>query len=255
MDPSYRKLILREFVLECNKCGREICQSSDQNYCQYCGSYIGSQCPPIQENSTPKIEQLESIPWENNESTGFFPSLIQTSRLILLNPSSFFKRMPISGGINQPMWYALVMETLGAVLGYIWSIVFGNASTLSVGNIGKLVVLALSIPFLIFVSLVIWAGLTHISVKLLSSSKSDFESTLRIICYSSASEVFSLIPVMGGVINAIYKMYLVGFGLKEIHNLTTGKAVLAIILPIFVCCSLPILGAAFFILMVFEKAF
>ena len=47
----------------------------------------------------------------------------------------------------------------------------------------------------------------------------------------------SMIPICGGFIAAVWNIVLECVGLGRAHEIDTGKAVLAVLLPIIVCCG------------------
>jgi hypothetical protein len=50
-----------------------------------------------------------------------------------------------------------------------------------------------------------------------------------------------MIPMCGGLITAVYQVVLDCIGLSRAHRTTTGKALMAIFLPLIVCCGVFIL--------------
>jgi len=50
--------------------------------------------------------------------------------------------------------------------------------------------------------------------------------------------VLQLIPVCGGVIAAVWGIVVNCIGLARAHETDTGRAVLAVFLPIILCCGL-----------------
>jgi hypothetical protein len=48
--------------------------------------------------------------------------------------------------------------------------------------------------------------------------------------------LFCLVPVCGGLVTLIYLIVLATIGLARAHQTTTGKAVMAVLAPIILCC-------------------
>ena len=66
--------------------------------------------------------------------------------------------------------------------------------------------------------------------------KYDYEATLRIIAYSEGPSFFAIVPFIGGLIATIWKLVLAIIGLREVHNLSTGQAILTVFMPLILSC-------------------
>jgi len=78
-------------------------------------------------------------------------------------------------------------------------------------------------------------------------NRKGFEATFRAISYSYCAQLFSIIPLIGSFIGGIYFFVLAIIGVREGHNISTGKAVLAVLLPLIIFVGLVILITVFFI--------
>jgi hypothetical protein len=74
---------------------------------------------------------------------------------------------------------------------------------------------------------------------MLGGANRPFEATFHVVCYScGAAYLFSIIPFCGGYITPIYSIVLESIGCSRVHQIGIGKAVLAVLLPMIVCCGL-----------------
>ena len=78
---------------------------------------------------------------------------------------------------------------------------------------------------------------------IVGGNKKGFEPTFRVISYSWSGNIFGIIPVIGSTIGSIYTLILTIIGVREGHSISTGKAVLAVLLPVIVGVGLAILAA------------
>ncbi len=126
---------------------------------------------------------------------------------------------------------------------FTWSIALGNTliSTLALSS-HSVILIGLLIPLIVFIGIIVWAAILHVSLLIINAAKHDFEGTLRAVCYSTGSEIFSTVPILGGIIQFFWKLYLTIVGLREIHEITTGKAIAGIVLPFFVCGAIPLIA-------------
>lgn len=102
----------------------------------------------------------------------------------------------------------------------------------------------LLIPVLVIVGMFIVSGIFHLCLKILGGAKKSFETTFHVVCFSSGStSLLSMFPFCGGMIAAVWNLVLECIGLARAHEIDTGKAVLAVLLPVVVCCGGAILNA------------
>ena len=193
------------------------------------------------------------LPWERREQLGIFPAFFETVKLVLLNPTVAFANMRKEGGLGEPLLYALIGGSAGFIVGVIWNVLFGsiggwNERNPIVGMIGAgfgIVVCIVLAPLLIALCVFIGAAILHLCLMLLGGANRPFETTFRVVSYAVGStNLLAIIPFCGGAMAAIWNIVLECIGLTKAHDTTTGKAVLAVFLPLIVCC-----GGGFLLLM------
>jgi hypothetical protein len=193
-------------------------------------------------------DEGEYCPWEDMEGLGFFQAFLTTLKEVLFSPTQFYRRMPTSQGVTNPLIFALIVGVLGGVLGLAWQQVFG----LRVGQFSgiptsHLVWITIALPLIILVSLYIISTIVHLCLMVVGGNRRGFEATFRVIAYSWSTQIFALIPFLGGFITTIYALIIEVIGLRESHRIGTGRAALAIFLPLIVVAVLFVIGATFFL--------
>ena len=84
----------------------------------------------------------------------------------------------------------------------------------------------------------IWSGIVHLCLMMLGGAKKSFETTFRVICFScGATYLLSMIPGCGSMITLVWNIVTECIGFSRAHEIDTGKAVMAILLPCFLCCG------------------
>ena len=74
-------------------------------------------------------------------------------------------------------------------------------------------------------------------------AKQPFETTFRTYCYvQGAAYVFQVVPVCGALVGGIWALVCTCIGLSKAHDITIGRAVMAVLLPMIVCCGALILS-------------
>jgi hypothetical protein len=82
------------------------------------------------------------------------------------------------------------------------------------------------------------SGVLHLCLMIVGGARKPFETTFRVVCFSSGSTYpLSMIPICGGFIAAVWNIVLECIGLARAHEIDTGKAVMAVLLPVIVCCG------------------
>ena len=84
-----------------------------------------------------------------------------------------------------------------------------------------LIVLALGMPF-------VSAAILYFFLKSMRGTGGSYEATFRVVCYSSAVNLFAWIPIVG-ILFQLYEIYLSALGLSVVHRTTVGRALLAVI--------------------------
>ena len=82
------------------------------------------------------------------------------------------------------------------------------------------------------------SGIFHLCLMIVGGAKQPFETTFRVVCFAGGSaNPLLVIPICGGLIAGIWKIVLYCIGFARAHETDTGRAVLAVILPVIVCCG------------------
>ncbi len=242
--------------MHCPHCGYEV--NEGQLYCHVCGKRLAPQ--PAAEAAAGGRGRT---PWEDRGQRGFFGGLTATLRESLFAPGGFFRRMRVAGGLADPLLYAMITGVVGFMLFYVWQILFQDLfhgympqDMRGAGGVGALgsgfgiAVLAVFIPFLVIMSLFLWAGMLHLLLMMVRGANNGFEATFRAVAYSYGAYLLMAIPFCGGLIATVWNLIIVIIGLKEAHGTSGGKASFAVLFPLLLCC----VAAALFALLVLGVA-
>jgi hypothetical protein len=194
----------------------------------------------------------EGLPWERRQQLGFVKAWFDTVSLLITKPSAAFTMMRPEGGLGDPLIFGVIGGCAGTIVSILFQGVFralpGFASRNSafdlfgLGPWGFLLIYAALSPILIIIGLFIGSAILHLCLMLVGGANRSFETTFRVACFTAgAANLFSMIPICGGIITAVYNIVLECIGLSRAHQTTTGKALMAIFLPLIVCCGICIL--------------
>ncbi|MCK5376802.1 MAG: hypothetical protein KAJ97_06960, partial [Acidobacteria bacterium] len=79
-------------------------------------------------SSPPPPPAALPIPWEDPGRAGIFDRFVETVRLLATAPAEAFGRMPTSGGIGQPLFFAIVVGWIGIAVYSVWMLLLGGMS-------------------------------------------------------------------------------------------------------------------------------
>jgi hypothetical protein len=92
-------------------------------------------------------------------------------------------------------------------------------------------------PIYIPIGLLIGAAFQHLFLFLVGGAKRGFLATFRVQCYAGASLIFAVVPACGSIVGVIWSLVLAVIGLSAAHQISTGKAAAAVLLPLLLCCG------------------
>jgi hypothetical protein len=191
------------------------------------------------------------LPWEHREQLGFFKAYFDTVILVLTKPGEAFAVMKSEGDLMGPMLFALIGGCAGVIVSILLQLALHSvgfmadrqSAAFGMGVVGIWAVgYILLSPVLIIVATFIISGILHLCLMIVGGARKPFETTFRVVCFSSgSSSLLSMIPVCGGLIACVWNIVVEIIGLARAHEIDTGKAVLAVLLPIIVCCGAAVL--------------
>jgi hypothetical protein len=210
--------------------------------------------PPPQIGATSTSETAaprSGLPWEHRHERGFANAFIETLAMVLTKPDQAFRTMKTEGGLAEPLIYALIGGCVGGIVSLLLSLglqsmglfagqrdAFTAMAGIGIGMIGLIVL----VPVFIVIGLFIGAAIVHLCLMIVGGANKSFETTFRVLAFSQGSTgPLQVIPVCGGLIAFVWALVVDCIGLARAHETSTGRAVLAVLLPLIVCCGAGIL--------------
>lgn len=174
------------------------------------------------------------VPWEHLDKYGFFSGIWETIKRAMLQPTAFFQAMPVGGGQIKPLIFYLLIAEFQIVMQMIWDMTgVGADATREAGLAGVSAMMLLFIyPLLLTILLYVMALLVHVCLTLVNGASRGFEGTFRALTYGSAPMVMVLVPMVGPLVGAFWSLVVTFLGYKHIHRTTSGKVLVAMLLPL-----------------------
>jgi hypothetical protein len=203
--------------------------------------------PPAQIGTAAASTPRSGLPWEHRQERGFFNAFVETLVMVLTKPGEAFSVMKREGGLGEPLIYALIGGCLGGIVSILFSLglqsvgffanrhdTFGAMAGMGAGSVAFIVL----VPLFVIVGLFLGSAVVHLCLMIVGGANQPFETTFRVIAFSQGSAgPLQMIPVCGGLISGVWALVCNCIGLARAHDTDTGRAVLAVFLPVIVCCG------------------
>jgi hypothetical protein len=187
------------------------------------------------------------LPWEHRAQLGFFKAWFDTVSLLITKPSEAFTMMRPEGGLMDPLLFGLIGGSIGSIMATLYQFLLRSSgftgqntaffNKFGVDVSGYIVVDIIFTPVKVALGLFICGAILHLCLMLFGGANRPFETTFRVFGYATgATYLFCLVPACGGLVALIYLIVLTTIGLARTHQTTTGKALMAVLSPIILCC-------------------
>src|SRR6266704_4383981 len=186
------------------------------------------------------------LPWDERQTKGLLNALIETLQMVLSRPVAAFTAMKREGGRGEPLLYAIIGGTFGGVFAVTYNFALRSFASFGdrhgamehlFGGIGWIFLLVLT-PLFVAIGMFVVSAILHVCLMIVKGATQSFETTFRVVCFAEGSaSPLLVIPFCGGVITGIWKVVLYCIGLARAHETDTGRAVIAVLLPVIVCCG------------------
>jgi hypothetical protein len=229
-------------MVTCPQCGLE---QPETDECVKCGIIISKykqyeEMARSVEGQVREVSKEEYPPWESGE--GFMGPFFQTVRESLFSPSRFFKKISFGEGYWVPLIYALIVGIIGngCAIFWIWLFMAQFIPTDRIPFQYSINVLQIIVPLPFQQALAVFLGsaIIHLCLMIVGGNNNGYKTTFRAISYSYSGYLFGIIPFIGLFIGNIYTFILTIIGVREGHGISTGKAILAVLLPAIVIFGL-----------------
>ncbi len=190
---------------------------------------------------------------------------------ILTRPTSFFRQLPLSGGVVGPVSFALITHWLGSAFGFLWNLILGKflgfqlsalfsdavdfaghlAEVDHPGRHAQFVETAERVrdwflgassvlldPAFTFAKILIASFFVFLGARIFvtpgknnAPGEISFESALRIVCYGLTPSILVAFPLIGGFVSSILVFYITLIAAKEAYRISSARAMWVAFFP------------------------
>lgn len=175
------------------------------------------------------------IPWEDRRRLGTLRAAWRTVKLAY-SDGGFYETMPQSGGIADPLLFALLIRSVVVV-------VYG----LLAASVYLIIAAATSDPLMLIqagaqvfgiffqclqavVILLVACGMIHLAVRVFGGDR-GYEQTFRVYAYGRGLDLMELVPIAGQLAAVIWRIIIYARGLTIVQKITSTRALIAASVP------------------------
>lgn len=187
--------------------------------------------------------------------------IIETAKGFLLQPVQSFQKAR-GTALGDAIKYFIILLVINTILTVIVDLVMGSAMLSAInqamGQIGMgelflagtlgMAVAAIVLVIISLIMVFVIGGWLHLFVYLLGGRKGYLETVKALLFGSTPYMLIGWIPVIGILVGGIWSLILAILGIRELHQVSTGKAAGAVILSAIILLVIVILIAAWFII-------
>jgi hypothetical protein len=190
-------------------------------------------------------------------------SFVDVVRRVVLHPVDFFSGIPRQEGLRNSFLFAVICIVIGAVLNAAVGLIGAQPNVQSYQgllqplgvNVQVAAGFVASIVMYVVIGLIalfVGAGIYQLLVRLVvGRENAGFSGTFRVMAYAAVVSLVSWIPILG-LLAGLYAFFLQVVGFREVHETSTGRAILV---PLLLFGISIVIGALVAIVVVVILAF
>lgn len=189
----------------------------------------------------------EQFPWPPSEEAplleGLFGGFARSWVGSVFRPSELFRSLPPDPGIGWPLLYYLIVGVLASGADLFWRSLFGAAfgaadvpglpwpeTADTVPPVVNFLFSPIVLVFLIFVA----TSIIHILLMMAGGARQGLWTTFAVLCFAYSPQLFSVVPLVGGMIGFVWMIAVAIIGLRTAHGTETWRAAVAVLAPLVI---------------------
>ena len=187
-----------------------------------------------------KTEKRQATPWEIHLQLGLWRGIKETIKSVNFLPRKMFSTMPVIGGLREPLAFGLLIGSISSMFPFFWGFLMATGGFLkpledvSVSFSLPIIFFSLILlsPILVTIEIFILSFITHLLLLLVRAGNNRFEATFRVVAYSQTTRIWSIFPFIGSPIGWVWRSIVQIIGLREIHETSYFRVILAFVIPV-----------------------
>lgn len=237
IQPQYVDASTQQNLVVCPQCAGEIQLGKTS-------ASIAGTVPPAAlhaAGASPGFGEQAAIDWESNWRSDFFSAYLRTVKGVITHPVEYTGSLPPSRDLLGMCVFAYVTILLTSIPITLFQILLTSLTEPSsrenmIGMIFGAVLGIMIGPFLALGGAFIFSGIFHLSYTYIGRSQKGYLTTATVTFYGIATNWVAVIPILGWFVQFIYG-FILGIGAQaRAHQIDPGRAALAYLLPIVICC-------------------
>lgn len=177
--------------------------------------------------------------WEKNWRSDTIVAFIHTIKNVLFHPIHYFAQIKPSEDYLSISIFVYVNSLIYVAVAFASQVAFmaltGKADEVTMGVFNAFCSL-LFVPFLSVALVFAISGIYHLFFTMVGGSQKKYNTTLTLWAYSQSTSVLGIVPVLGVFVAMIYGLVIAIGGGSKFHEISGGKAALAVLVPVLLCC-------------------
>ncbi len=197
------------------------------------------------------------LPWEERDRLGIAQAFVDTVKLLVSDPSDGFARLRKDGDLTSPMLFGILVSWIAVLLSQIWNMLLANTmrgffdgleqlegfegfgQVFAAPSLVELLITLVFWPIFYVIIIFIGSAVMHVCLLLVGAtekSETGFEGTLKVYACSTIAWLAVVLPFVGGLVASIWNLVLEVVGFAAVHRTSQGRALVAVLIPIILCC-------------------
>ncbi len=176
-------------------------------------------------SSTKEAQALPFVAWED-PAYGKLQGYMLTIRGVMFDAGSFFRHIQHEGALAHAYLFFFLQGFLAIGCSKVWGHVARNFLRIdSTQALLALPLLLLVTPLILGILQVIVAGCIKVMIHIAAPEKADFSAIFKVVGYSSAPLILSVIPFVGPIAGAVWHVLALMAGCRHTLDLSWPMAI------------------------------
>lgn len=178
--------------------------------------------------------------WESNWRSDTLGAFVRNAKDILTDPIEYFGRIkPAEDYLSLFVWlyvFSFINLFFSMVYQLVWEMIFNSTETLF--TIPFVMCGSVIAPFVVILMLAISSAILHFFLVNIGGSTKPFNTTFTVYALGSVTGIFSVVPILGGLVAMVYGIIINIMGMAKAHEIPASRVFLSFLVPALIvgCC-------------------